>query len=116
MTVPALDPDFGVGDPLVDEPTAINHLRLATPLAPERAADLTIKIQAASDRIRQYLKLNADPAWTAATAPPVVQMCVLLLLGAIWQNLGDDETQQKIAEAWNVIGLLLAQSRPPAYA
>lgn len=115
MTTPILDPDFGLGAPLVDETTAINHLRLATPLAPERAADLTIKIQASSDRIRQYLKANADPDWDDTSAPPVVQMCVLLLLGAIWQNLGDDETQKKIAEAWNVIGLLLAQSRPPAY-
>jgi hypothetical protein len=112
---PAITPPTGA--PLVDQPTAANHLRLALPLSTEAAADLTAKIQQASDAIRDYLKSGTDPAWSSTTAPSIVQQAVLLLLTNYWEHRGDDAApNDSDAACWMAIKRLLLRQRDPALA
>jgi hypothetical protein len=105
------------GTPLVDQPTAASHLRLALPLSTEAAADLTAKIQQASDVMRDYLKSGNDPTWTTATAPPLVQAATLLYLTNLWEHRGDDGApNDSDAACWMAVKRLLLRQRDPALA
>jgi hypothetical protein len=104
------------GAPLVDQNTAAYHLRLAMPLSTEAQADLTAKIQQASDVIRDYLKSGNDPTW-AASAPPIVQQATLLYLTNLWEHRGDDGApNDSDAACWMAIKRLLLRQRDPAFA
>jgi hypothetical protein len=104
------------GAPLVDQNTAAYHLRLAMPLSTEAQADLTAKIQQASDVIRDYLKSGNDPTWSAAV-PPIVEAATLLYLTNLWEHRGDDAApNDSDAACWMAIKRLLLRQRDPALA
>lgn len=105
-----------MGNPLVTEAQAAAHLRieLAAPGTPP-AADLTLKIQQASDVIADYLKTKADPVWDATTAPPLVQAAVLFYLAHLYEHRGDDLATVDEA-VWLGIERALMRSRDPALA
>jgi hypothetical protein len=114
---PVITPPTGA--PLVDAATAAYHLRIALPLSTEAQTDLTSKIQAASDAIRDYLKSGTDPAWdvAATNVPAIVQQAVLLLLTNYWEHRGDDGApNDSDAASWNAIKRLLMRQRDPALA
>jgi hypothetical protein len=105
------------GAPLVDPATAAINLKLATPLPPDWATDLTRQIQAASDAIRNYLKSGNDPTWDATSVPPIVAAAVLVYLTNTWTHRGDDGApSDSDAAAWMTIERLLKQQRDPAVA
>jgi hypothetical protein len=77
-------------------------------------ADIELKRQAASDIIVDYLKAQADPLWDEDTAPGRVQSAVLLMLGNLYENRGED---MKADDAtWQAVQRLLMRSRDPALA
>ena len=103
--------------PLVTEDQAVTHLRLATPLSAEAEADLTTKLQQASDAIVDYLKTQADPLWDATTVPAIVQAAILLYLTNLWEHRGDDGAPSDSDNAcWMAIERLLRRRRDPALA
>jgi hypothetical protein len=105
-----------VSNPLITEAQAAAHLRIEPPAAgTPPAADLTLKIQQASDVIADYLKAKADPVWDATTAPPLVQAAVLYFLAHLYEHRGDDlETVDPAV--WSGIERALMRSRDPALA
>lgn len=90
---------------------AKTHLR-----EPDAAAngDVYLKATQASGIIADYLDSQADPAWTADTAPGPVQTATLLMLTHLYQNRGDDMTADDML--WSAIRRLLARLRDPTVA
>jgi len=85
---------------------------------PARDVEIQGKADHASAVIVDYLKEQADPAWTADTAPLVVQAAVLLMLGHLWEHRGDDLEAPTGSDAavWEAIARLLMRMRDPALA
>ena len=104
--------------PLVTEDPAVTQLRLATPLSAEAEADLTTKLQQASDAIVDYLKTQADPLWDATTVPAIVQAAILNMpLTNLWEHRGDDGAPSDSDNAcWMAIERLLRRRQDPALA
>lgn len=96
---------------LVTLAEAKTHLRI-----PDAAhdADVQQKLDGAEALIIRYLKAQADPTWTPATVPPPVRSAILLLLTRLYEQRGDDETNDKIL--WDAIGRHLSLYRDPAIA
>jgi hypothetical protein len=51
---------------------------------------ITLQMGAASDLVLDYIT-EGDDAWTAETVPSRVKSAILLVLGSLWRNRGDDE-------------------------
>jgi hypothetical protein len=79
-------------------------------------AELAPAIAAASESIVIHLAAQADPAWTAATAPAVVKQAVKLLLGHQWTERGDFAANAGAPDIWIAITHLLVGLRDPALA
>lgn len=82
-----------------------------------RDNDITMKANAASDAILNYLKLDATSplvAWDDSNARPRWQQATLLLLGRFDQQRGDDEGNDEAC--WKAIERLLIRDRDPALA
>jgi hypothetical protein len=118
MSEPAIEPQtthyhVTITPPLVTLETAKLHLHITDTL---HDADIDIKRAQASDTILDYLKHAADPAWTPETVPRPVQAAILLLLDALYERRGGDETNDTLRKAWDAITLQLARFRDPALA
>ena len=96
--------------PPVSLETAKVHLRLM-PGDTTHDADLTLKLQQASDYVLSYLKQHADPAWTAATLPAPIQGAMLFYLELLFDHDQRTDTEARVSEA---IVRLLARYRDPA--
>lgn len=101
---------------LVTLQQAKRHLRI---LHDDENDDLQDKIQQSSDIVMDYLQ-RPDLVWTDASgdtqsdAPFRVQAAVLLVLGGLWENRGDEEMEQGQADGYlakSVTALLHRLSR-----
>lgn len=107
------DPAVIVTVPLVTLDEAKAHLHLT---GTDADADLTLKLAAAQDDILAKLGAAGDATWTPTTAPFWLKNLILLLLGAIYMNRGDDEAQERLRKALHAIDSFLAHRRDPALA
>jgi len=80
----------------------------------DRNADIALKMTHASDMVMDYLKDQADEDWTTETVPGPVAAAVLIALGHLYENRGDDMKADEAA--WAAIGRFLARRRDPAMA
>jgi hypothetical protein len=107
------DLDFAtvtITPPPVSLDTAKLHLRLlATDTTHD--ADLTLKLQTASDYVLGYLKQHAYATWTEATLPARVQAAMLFYLELLFDHDHRTDQDRIVAEA---MGRLLATMRDPA--
>jgi len=71
--------------PPVTLETAKLHLRLF-PADTTHDADLTLKLQTASDYVLSYLKGDADPTWSDETLPAPVQAAILFYLELLFDH------------------------------
>jgi Phage gp6-like head-tail connector protein len=101
---------------LVSMDKAKEHLKIVTS---DSDADVQLKLEQASAIVEQYCsnRIPTDPvtpeppAWTETTVPRPVQAAVLLVLGHLYQNRGDDmETDETL---WLAIRRLLDSQRDP---
>jgi len=93
------------------------HLRITMPDGDPGDADLQLKLDQAEAVILNYLKgaNGAAIGWTSpATAPPPVTAGILLMLGRLYEQRGDDEDQDE--KLWQAIDRLLVRYRDPALA
>lgn len=101
---------------LVTLATAKTHLRITTPTTSPLSAedaDLSLKIEAASDIILGYLKVSSS-LYDEWTVPARMQAATLLMLGRLHMQRGDDEAAD--AACWQAIERLLVRDRDPALA
>lgn len=101
---------------LVTLQQAKRHLRV---LHDDENDDLNDKIQQASEIVLDYIQ-RPELTWTDASngtpsdAPFRVQAAVLLVLGGLWENRGDEEIEQGQADGYlakSVTALLHRLSR-----
>jgi hypothetical protein len=101
---------------LVSMDKAKEHLKIVTS---DSDADVQLKLEQASAIVEQYCsnRIPTDPvtpeppAWTPTTVPLPVQAAVLLVLGHLYMNRGDDmETDETL---WLAIRRLLDSQRDP---
>jgi hypothetical protein len=104
------DPRVSITPPPVTLETAKLHLRLY-PADTTHDADLTLKLQIASDYVLDFLKDRADPTWTDATLPAQVQGAILWYLELLFDHEQRADSERIVAEA---IGRILARFRDPA--
>lgn len=83
--------------------------------------DIQSKADQSSAIIVDYLKAQADPAWTDTTVPLPVQAAMLIMLTHLYEHRGDDMTPTPTGstpdeDVWNAIDRLLKRSRDPALA
>jgi hypothetical protein len=100
---------------LVTLATAKTHLRLD---GTADDADVTLKLDAAEATILDYIT-EPDPAWTAATVPPVIAAAILLQLGELYHFRGDDPAHAMDRAAGDLapgVAALLRRYRDPAMA
>lgn len=86
---------------IVSVQSAIDHLRLpiVAGAGGDIERDLIAKTTAAEGIVLDYLKANADPAWTdEATTPALIVAAILLQLGELWRFRGDDPGGQDNAQ------------------
>ena len=76
--------------------------------------DIQFKLDQAEAIIRNYLKTQDDPAWTAATVPPPIKSAILLMLARLYEQRGDNE--QNDEALWAAVDRMLARYRDPAIA
>ena len=108
---------------LVSVEEADFHLRLdletdggsPTVYTDERLSYLLLQIEIASDAVIDYLKYEGT-GWDDETVPKVVKQAVLLVLGAYWNNRGDDQKAVDPFKPDGAVARLLARSRDPALA
>ena len=96
---------------LVSLVQAKQHLRITSY---DSDNDVMLKVIQASDIVIDYLKSQADPAWTEDTVPGPVQAAVLLVLAHLHENRGDDMANDE--RLWEAVGRLLMRFRDPALA
>lgn len=103
------DPD------LVTLETAKTHLRITDT---DHDVDVQQKVTAASATIRDYLKDRNDATWTPTTVPPFIASAVLVLLGHLYENRGDELGPGSAHDdrVWEAIANLCRRSRDPALA
>lgn len=92
-------------------PRAKEHLRVSHD---QDDPDVFQKLLEATGIITDYLGTQADPAWNEDTTPWHVQAAVLLVLGHLYENRGNDLKMD--ADLWGAIERLLRRSRDPAIA
>ena len=90
---------------------AKRHLRITHANAD---ADITAKLEAASDIIHDYMDDRDDPEWTTATVPLVVKHAVYLHLTHLYEHRGDDMNGDE--DLWMATDRLLVRLRPPTTA
>lgn len=90
---------------------AKKHLRVTDN---DHDEEIQSKLDQASDIITDYLKAQADPTWNEDTAPGRVQSAVLLMLGHLDGNRGQDLRADE--DVWKAIERLLMRVRDPALA
>jgi Phage gp6-like head-tail connector protein len=90
------------------------HLRITLPPGDPGDADLQLKLDQAEAIIRNYLKTRDDPLWDASTAPPMVGAAILLMLGRLYEQRGDNEEPDE--KLWQAVERMLARLRDPALA
>jgi len=100
---------------LVTLDTAKRHLRIVDPAHDALVQD---KLTAASAAIRDYLKGQNDPTWTATTVPPWIAASVLLLMTHLYEHAGDEfgDAQDNDERVWEAIANLCRRSRDPSLA
>jgi hypothetical protein len=100
---------------LVTLQQAKDHLRVTTAALDPGDADIQAKLDQAEAIILNYLKAQADPLWVSpATAPANVTAAILILLTALREHRGDDQTLDELS--WTTIERLLVGLRDPALA
>ena len=100
---------------LVSLQEAKDHLRITTAALDPGDTDIQAKLDQAEAIIIRYLKSQADPLWVSpATAPANVRAAILILLTALREHRGDDQTLDE--GAWVTIERLLVSYRDPALA
>jgi hypothetical protein len=90
------------------------HLHITMPDGDPGDADIQLKLDQAEAVIRNYLKKANDAAWTPATVPLEVTAAILLMLGRLYEQRGDDEDNDE--RLWQAIDRLLARHHTPAIA
>jgi hypothetical protein len=53
-------------------------------------ADVAVKVSQASGIVVEYLGTDADDTWTYATVPSSIQAAVMIALGYLYENRGDE--------------------------
>lgn len=111
------DPD-APGAPIVPLDVAKEHLRVT---GTAHDADIQRKLDAAIAAILDYLDDAADPDWTAATLPTIVETAMLMYLTHLYEHRGDDMSPSASGttpdeDVWAAIRRLLARTRDQAIA
>ena len=83
----------------------------------DRDADITLKLAAAEAAVREYITEDEDD-WGTAGPPATVQAAVLLMLGDLDANRGDQEQAQGPADGYlpKAVTNLLYRHRDPSMA
>jgi hypothetical protein len=93
------------------------HLKIVLPALDPDEAEIQLKLDHAEASILAYLATAADPAWVSPeTVPGPVAASILLQLGDLFENRGDDTTQEQSIQTWQQIERLLVQLRKVALA
>lgn len=91
---------------------AKDHLKITDA---DHDAVIGSKLDDAQGVIADYMKKRWDPTWDVDTLPRPVRAAILIMLGNLYENIGDDQ-QARDQEAWNSVIRLLDRLRDPAYA
>lgn len=100
------------------------HLRITTPALDAGDADIQIKLDQAEAAILDRCRTTPHwapivAAWTDATVPRSVQAAILILLGNLYENRGDDEAfgmGGKSDAVWAAIDRLIVLHKDPVIA
>jgi hypothetical protein len=84
------------------------HLHLTTT---DSDADVSQKLAAAQNAIEAKLGAAADPAWTAATVPPLIRHAVVVLADAFMERRGGDEAAKALLAAYETVDAMLSPFR-----
>jgi hypothetical protein len=80
----------------------------------DRNADVALKLTQASAVVADYLGADADDTWTSTTVPAPVQAAVLIALGHLYENRGED---MKADEAmWSALDRYVRRSKALTFA
>ena len=99
---------------LITMDQAAAHLRLDLVSGDEREADLSTKMEQATDIVLDYIK-NEGSGWDAETVPRPIHAAILITLSALW----DDREGELLGKLFGIGGTcetLLARFRDPAIA
>lgn len=99
--------------PLVSLADAKSHLHIPDSYT-DRDADVLLKAEQASAIVVDYLKTDTAMTWTSSTVPGPVQAAVLLMLGHLYENRGDDMKADE--GVWSAVSRYCMRFRDPALA
>ncbi len=92
---------------------AKTHLRI--PLSDtNRDADVQAKLDEANGTILDYLGTDADDTWDTDTVPGPVKASILIMLGNLYENRGDDMKADE--NAWAAVYRYCTRLRTSALA
>jgi Phage gp6-like head-tail connector protein len=100
---------------LVSLAEAKEHLKITWPAGDPGDSDVQLKLDGAEAIIRDYLTKN-DPTWTPSTVPEPIRHAILLQLGWMYVNRGDEDTNLDKNDIWPALKQILAPYHMPAFA
>ena len=99
--------------PLLSLTAAKQHLRITDTT---HDTEITALVAAAQEHVITGLKAAADPTWTEATVPLVVQHAIKLMLDAFNERRGGAEAADELRKTIETVDLLLGLYKDPTIA